>query len=57
MMSDGTGQEVLRALATMRPDVKCVVVISAASPANIEDVDVANVQAKLRKRHGHDDLW
>jgi DNA-binding NarL/FixJ family response regulator len=49
MMSDGSGHEVLETLATQRPDVKCVVVISASSPSNIEQVEIANVQAKLRK--------
>lgn len=43
------GHEVLETLARKRPDVKCVVVISASSAAAIEDIDVANVQTKLRK--------
>ncbi|HYK01237.1 MAG TPA: response regulator [Thermoanaerobaculia bacterium] len=49
MMGDGSGHDVLQALASMRPAVKCVVVVSAASAATIEKVDQANVQAKLRK--------
>jgi DNA-binding response OmpR family regulator len=49
MMRDGSGHEVLDALASLRPSVKCVVVVSATSARNIESVAVANVQAKLRK--------
>ena len=49
MMRDGSGHEVLEVLAVQRPDVKCVVVISATSAANLEKVAVANVAAKLRK--------
>ena len=49
MMRDGSGRDVLELLATTRPQVKCVVVISATSAANIESVDNANVEAKLRK--------
>ena len=49
MMGDGDGEEVLRALATMRPGRKCVVIISAAAPAKIEQLGSPNIQAKLRK--------
>jgi CheY-like chemotaxis protein len=49
MMGDGSGHDVLEALASMRPAAKCVVVVSAASPASIEKVDESNVRAKLRK--------
>ena len=49
MMPDGSGHEVLQVLKVQRPDVKCVVVISAASVAAIDGVDAANVAAKLRK--------
>jgi DNA-binding response OmpR family regulator len=49
MMRDGSGPGVLEAVASMRPGVKCVVVISATSPAQLEAVDDANVEAKLRK--------
>jgi CheY-like chemotaxis protein len=49
MMGQGSGHEVLEVLATRRPDVKCVVVISAAAPAVLEKIGTANVQAKLRK--------
>ena len=49
MMGDGSGHDVLDALAAMRPAVRCVVVVSAASPADIEKVDESNVRAKLRK--------
>ncbi len=49
MMGSGSGHEVLDEIATQRPDVKCVVVISASSPANIAKIVIANVAAKLRK--------
>lgn len=49
MMRDGTGNDVLQRIAVRRPNVKCVVVISAASPANIAAMDPANIEAKLRK--------
>jgi DNA-binding response OmpR family regulator len=49
MMGNGSGHDVLETLATQRPGVKCVVVISASSPGNIEKVEITNVQAKLRK--------
>ena len=48
-MADGSGHDVLEKLAEQRPDDKCVVVISATSPADLEEVAAANVQAKLRK--------
>jgi DNA-binding response OmpR family regulator len=46
---DSDASQVLRAIAAERPDVKCVVIISSSSPANIETIDVANVAVKLRK--------
>lgn len=49
MMRDGSGHDVLHVLASLRPAVKCVVVVSAASPAAIDALPDANVQAKLRK--------
>jgi len=49
MMGDGSGHEVLEVLARQRPDVRCVVVVSATSAANLEKVAMANVAAKLRK--------
>lgn len=49
MMGEGNGEDVLRALAAMRPGHKCVVVISAAAPAVIDQLAISNVQAKLRK--------
>ena len=49
MMPDGSGQEVLKVLAVQRPGVKCVVIISATSAANLDEIDSANVGAKLRK--------
>lgn len=49
MMDEGNGEDVLRALAEMRPGHKCVVVISAAAPAVIDQLGVSNVRAKLRK--------
>ena len=45
----GIGYDVLAKLASERPDVKCVVVMSASSNATIEDIAPANVQAKLQK--------
>ncbi len=56
MMRDGSGQDVLEVLGTKRPHVKCVVVISATSAANIEAIDHASVQAKLRKPFDINDL-
>lgn len=49
MMRDGNGHDVLEALAHDRPNAKCVVVISAASPKDIAKVSTANVEAVLRK--------
>lgn len=49
MMRDGSGHDVLHVLASTRPAVKFVVVISATSAAKIEEVSDANVVAKLRK--------
>ena len=56
MMRDGSGHDVLQVLATKRPDVKCVVVISATSAANIAALDHANVEAKLQKPFDINDL-
>ena len=56
MMRNGSGQDVLQLLATKRPHVKCVVVISATSAANIEAIDNDNVEAKLRKPFDIHDL-
>ena len=55
-MEDGSGHEVLELLATERHGVKCVVVISAASPTAIEEVEGANVAVKLRKPFEIDEL-
>lgn len=49
MMGNGSGQDVLQALAVERPNQKCVVVISATSQPNIDKLDIANVKIKLRK--------
>jgi DNA-binding response OmpR family regulator len=49
MMGEGSGQDVLDALARQRPDVKCVVVISSTSVSKLEDFKGANIGAKLRK--------
>lgn len=49
MMGGGSGYDVLKKIATECPDVKCVVVMSASSQANIDAVEMANVEAKLRK--------
>jgi DNA-binding NtrC family response regulator len=56
MMGDGSGHEVLEALAEQRPNVKCVVVISAMSAPNIENIASLNVHAKLRKPFDINDL-
>ena len=49
MMGRGSGQDVLHTLAVERPDVKCVVVISATSQPNLDKIEVSNVKIKLRK--------
>ena len=49
MMGRGSGEDVLRTLAVERPDVKCVVVISATSQPNLDKIEVSNVMIKLRK--------
>jgi DNA-binding NarL/FixJ family response regulator len=49
VLHDHCAHEVLRVVAARRPNVKCVVLISGASPAEIDAIDAANVQAKLRK--------
>jgi CheY-like chemotaxis protein len=56
MMRDGSGHDVLAALATLQPDVQCVIVITAGSPANLEKIDDANVRFKLRKPFNIDEL-
>ena len=56
MMGHGSGQDVLRTLAIERPDVKCVVVISATSQPNLDKIEVANVKIKLRKPFNITDL-
>lgn len=56
MMGDGSGHEVLEAVAHQRPNVKCVVVISATSAANLDKVPSLNVHAKLRKPFDINDL-
>jgi CheY-like chemotaxis protein len=56
MMPNGIGDDVLDAIAIELPDVKCVVVISAAAAARIENIVSANVVAKLRKPFDIDEL-
>jgi DNA-binding response OmpR family regulator len=56
MMGRGSGEDVLHALAVERPDVKCVVVISATSQPNLDKIDVGNVKIKLRKPFNIADL-
>jgi two-component system response regulator PilR (NtrC family) len=56
MMTNGSGEAVLENLADHRPDVKCVVIMTAGSPANIERIEVSNVQTKLRKPFDIDEL-
>ncbi len=49
MMGPGNGFEVLDALNDHRPGEKCVIVVTAATPAVIDDLRSDNVFAKLRK--------
>lgn len=56
MMRDGTGHDVLQKVSVQRPNVKCVVVISATSPAYIDALDSPNIEAKLRKPFSIHDL-
>ncbi len=56
MMRDGSGHDVLQTLSVQRPNVKCVVVISATSPAYIDALDSPNIEAKLRKPFSIHDL-
>lgn len=56
MMGRGSGQDVLHALAVERPDVKCVVVISATSQPNLDKIEVSNVKITLRKPFNIADL-
>ena len=56
MMGHGSGQDVLRTVAIERPDVKCVVVMSATSQPNLDQIEVANVKIKLRKPFNITDL-
>lgn len=56
MMGHGSGQDVLRTVAVERPDVKCVVVMSATSQPNLDQIEVANVKIKLRKPFNITDL-
>ena len=46
---ESSGYEVLEMVATDRPDVKCVVVMSSGSPKAIAEINAANIEAKLRK--------
>jgi DNA-binding response OmpR family regulator len=49
LMPCGAGSDVLQFIASQRPGVKCVVVVTAASTAQIENIDPANVLVTLRK--------
>ena len=48
-MGQGNGEDVLRALAALKPGHKCVVVISAAAPATLDQLAAPNIHTKLRK--------
>lgn len=56
LLGDGSGLDILQTLAIQRPNVKCVVVTSAGSPATLEELDAANVEAALRKPFDIQDL-
>ena len=56
MMPAISGYDVLRAISQMRPNSRCVVVISAASDRVITDIDSSVVRVKLRKPFDIDDL-
>jgi len=49
LMGSGGGEDVLAALNAVRPGAKCVVIMSAASPAKLAALESPNVAAKLRK--------
>jgi DNA-binding response OmpR family regulator len=49
MMGPGSGFEVLDELRDLRPDDRCVVVLSASSERNLRAADGPNVSARLRK--------
>ena len=56
MMGPGNGFDVLEAVKAEWPGEKCVIVLSAASPAMIEAVPADAVHAKLRKPFDLDEL-
>lgn len=49
MMGPGSGFDVLDQLKNLRPDDRCVVVLSASSERTIRDSDGPNVFARIRK--------
>ena len=49
MMPEISGYDVLGAISQVRPNSKCVVLISAAGSVDIEKADPTIVRAKLRK--------
>ena len=49
MMPEISGFDVLNAISQVRPNSKCVVVISAAAPQAISEADSPLVRARLRK--------
>jgi DNA-binding response OmpR family regulator len=49
MMGPGSGFEVLAELRGLRPDDRCVVVLSASSERNLKAADGPNVCASIRK--------
>ncbi|HVE71556.1 MAG TPA: response regulator [Thermoanaerobaculia bacterium] len=49
MMGPGSGFEVLDELRGLRPDDRCVVVLSASSERHLREADGPNVSATIRK--------
>ena len=56
MMGPGSGFDVLDALKSERPGDKVVVVLSATSESTINQLDEANIFAKIRKPFDVDEL-
>jgi DNA-binding NtrC family response regulator len=56
MMPEISGFDILSAISQVRPNSKCVVVISAAAPQAISEADSPIVRARLRKPFEISDL-
>jgi DNA-binding NtrC family response regulator len=56
MMPEISGFDVLNAISQVRPNSKCVVIISAAVPQAINEADSPLVRARLRKPFEISDL-